>query len=391
MNETTIAETKAVVREAIQTLRPQLIDLSQRIHGHPEAQFQEVLAAQWLCEMADAAGFQVQKPVGGLDTAFRASYAGAGDGPTVAFLAEYDALPKLGHGCGHNLIAAASLGAALGLRQVMDGLSGTVQLIGTPGEEGGGGKIILAQAGVFDGVDVAMMFHPSGKTILWKHALARRKLFIEFYGKSAHAASAPEKGVNALDATLLTFQGISSLRQHMDSSARIHGIITHGGDAPNIVPDYSASLFYVRALDDDYCDELLERVKNCARAAALATGARVELDMQGAYKAMRVNMPLAQAFKANLESLGWEFDDVDPTKGLGSTDMADVSHLTAAIHPYLSIGPSYLAGHSTEYVAAACSEKGQEAMIAAAKGLALTAVDVLLRPALFAEITSQRP
>jgi len=391
MNETIITETKSVVREAIQALRPQLIDLSQRIHSHPESQFHEHRAAQWLCEMAAAAGFRVQRPIGELETAFRATYAGAGDGPTVAFLAEYDALPKLGHGCGHNLIAAASLGAALGLRQVMDSLSGTAQLIGTPGEEGGGGKVILAQAGVFDGVDVAMMFHPSGKTILWKHTLARRKLFIEFHGRSAHAASAPEKGVNALDATLLTFQGISTLRQHMESSARIHGIITHGGDAPNIVPDYSASLFYVRALDDDYCDELLERVKNCARAAAVATGARVELDMQGAYKALRTNMPLAQAFKANLESLGWEFGDVDPKKGLGSTDMADVSHLTAAIHPYLSIGPSDLAGHSTEYVAAACSEKGQEAMIAAATALAMTAVDVLLRPTLFAEITSQRP
>jgi len=390
MNETTVAKTKSVVREAIQALRPQLIDLSLRIHGHPETQFQEVLAAQWLCEAAEAGGFGVQKPVGGLETAFRATYKGKGDGPTVAFLAEYDALPKLGHGCGHNLIAGASLGAALGMQQVMGTLAGTLQLNGTPGEEGGGGKIILAQAGVFDGVDVAMMFHPSGKTILWKHALARRKLFIEFHGKSAHAASAPEKGINALDATLLTFQSINGLRQHMDSSARIHGIITHGGDAPNIVPDYSASLFYVRALDDDYCDELLERVKNCARAAALATGSRVELEMQGAYKSLRTNMPLAQAFKANLESLGWQFDDVDPTKSLGSTDMADVSHLTAAIHPYLSIGPSDLAGHSTEYVAAAASERGQQAMIAAAKALAMTALDVLLRPALFAEITTYR-
>jgi len=391
MNDTTVAETKSIVQEAIEMLRPQLIDLSLRIHAHPEIAFQEALAAQWLCEAADAAGFRVEKPIGGLETAFLATYEGKGNGPTVAFLAEYDALPKLGHGCGHNLIGAASLGAALGLRQVMDTLAGTLQLIGTPAEEGEGGKVILTQAGVFDGVDVAMMFHPSSKTILWQPALAFRKLSIEFFGEAAHATAAPGKGINALNATLLTFRAVDGLRQHVQSTACMHGIITHGGDAPNIVPDYSASLFYVRARDDGYCDELLERVKNCARGAALATGARVELETQGAYKSLRTNMPLAQAFKANLESLGWQFDDLDPAKGLGSTDMGDVSHVTAAIHPYLSIGPSDLAIHSTDYVAAAASERGQEAMIAAAKALAMTAVDVLLYPILFDEITGYHP
>ncbi len=389
MNEETIAETKSAVREAIDKLKPKLIDLSERIHRHPETKFEEYKASQWLAEMAEAAGFRVEKPIGGLETAFRASYSGSGEGPTVAFLAEYDALPKLGHACGHNLIGAASLGAALGVRTVMDRLPGSIQLIGTPGEEVGGGKVILAEAGVFDDVDLAMMFHPSGKTILWKHALARRKLRIEFFGKSAHAASFPEKGINALDATIQTFQSINALRQHITDDARIHGIITHGGDAPNIVPDYSASLFYVRALDDDYCDELLEKVKNCARGASLATGARVEMEMQGAYKSLRTNMPLAQTFKANLEALGWEFDDVDPAKGIGSTDMADVSHITAAIHPYLSIGPKDLVGHSTEFAEAAASEKGQQAMIAAAKALATTAVDVLLRPSLFSAIRTE--
>ena len=394
MNEETIAETKSTVREAIDKLQPKLIDLSERIHRHPEIKFEEHQASQWLSEMAEAAGFRVEKPLEGLETAFRASYSGSGEGPTVekltiAFLAEYDALPKLGHACGHNLIGTASLGAALGLREVMDKLSGSVQLIGTPGEEGGGGKVILAQAGVFDDVDVAMMFHPSGKTILWKHALARRKLCIEFFGKSAHAAASPEKGVNALDATIQTFQSINALRQHIKDDARIHGIITHGGDAPNIVPDYSASLFYVRALDDDYCDELLEKVKTCARGASIATGARVEMEMQGAYKSVRTNMPLAQTFKANLEALGWEFDDIDPAKGIGSTDMADVSHVTAAIHPYLSIGPKDLVGHSTEFAEAAASDKGQQAMIAAAKALAATAVDVLLRPSLFSAIRAE--
>ena len=389
MNEATIAETKSAVREAIDELQPKLIDLSQRIHRHPETKFEEYQASQWLSETAEAAGFRVEKPSGGLKTAFRASYSGAGEGPAIAFLAEYDALPKLGHACGHNLIGTASLGAALGLQAVMDKLPGSVQLIGTPGEEGGGGKVILAEAGVFDDVDVAMMFHPSGKTVLWKHALARRKLLIEFFGKSAHAAASPEKAINALDATIQTFQNINALRQHIEESSRIHGIITHGGEAPNVVPDYSSSLFYVRALDDDYCDELLEKVKNCAHGASIATGARVEMEMQGAYKSLRTNMPLAQTFKANLEALGWDFDEIDPSKGIGSTDMANVSHVTAAIHPYLSIGPKDLVGHSTEFAEAAASEKGQQAMIAAAKALATTAVDVLLRPSLFAAIRTE--
>lgn len=386
MDENMIAETKSAVREAIDRLQPELVELSHRIHRNPEILFEEHKASQWLSETAGDAGFRVEKPVGGLETAFRASYPGSEAGPTVAFLAEYDALPKLGHACGHNLIGTASLGAALGMQTVMDDLPGAVQLIGTPAEEGGGGKVILAEAGVFDGVDAAMMFHPSAKTVLWKHALARRKLLIEFFGKSAHAAAAPEKGINALDATILTFQNINALREHIEDSARIHGIITDGGDAPNIVPDYSASSFYVRAMDDDYCDELLERVEDCARGAAIATGAQVEMEMQGAYKSLRANMPLAETFKANLEALGWEFDDVDPTQGIGSTDMGDVSHVTAAIHPYLSIGPQDLVGHTPAFAEAAASERGQRAMIAAAKAMAMTAVDVLLRPSLLDSI-----
>ncbi len=371
---------KGSVLEAINQLQPMLIALSTRIHQNPEVKFEERKASRWLSEAAEGAGFDVQKPPAGLETAFRAHYAGADAGPTVAFLAEYDALPKLGHGCGHNLIGPASLGAALGLRSVMDELPGAVQLIGTPAEEGGGGKVILAEAGVFDNVDAAMMFHPSGKTILWKHALARRKLFIEFFGKAAHAASCPERGVSALDATIQTFQNINALREHMLDSARIHGIITHGGDAPNIVPDYASSLFYVRAMEDAYCDELLEKVKNCARAAALATGATVEMKMEGAYRSLRTNRPLAQAFKDNLEALGWTFDEVDPAQGIGSTDMGDVSHRAPSIHPYLSIGPADLAGHSTEFVEAAFSDEAFDAMIAAAKALATTGLDVLLRP-----------
>jgi len=376
----TIESVKTSSLQTVEAIKPELVQLSERIHRHPEIKFEEHKASRWLSEAASEAGFRVECPLAGLETAFRASY--GEDGPTVAFLAEYDALPKLGHACGHNLIGPASLGAALALRPLVDAHGGAVQLIGTPGEEGGGGKVVLAEAGVFDDVDAVMMFHPSGKTILWKHALARRKLFIEFFGKAAHAASSPEKGISALDAVIQTFQNINALREHIIDSSRIHGIITDGGDAPNIVPDYAACLFYVRALDDEYCDELLERVKDCARGAARATGASVKMEMQGAYRSLRTNQPLAQAFKENLETLGWTFADVNPSKGIGSTDMGDVSHVAPAIHPYLSIGPEDLVGHSTEFVEAAVSEQAFDSMVDAAKALAATGVDLLLKPSL---------
>lgn len=388
MEEEAIEAKKAAVRKAIDRLTPQLVELSERIHAHPETKFEEFKASHWLSEAAKEAGFKVEKPIGGLDTAFRASYVGngGGSGPVVAFLAEYDALPKMGHACGHNLIGAASLGAALGLAREMGDLPGCIQLIGTPGEEGGGGKVILTEADVFDKVDAAMMFHPSGKTVLWRYTLARHKLSIEFFGKSSHAAGFPEEGINALDATIQTFNSINALREHILDDARIHGIITDGGESPSIVPDYSQALFYIRALDDVYCNELLDKVKNCARGAATATGARVNLELQGSYKSFRPNMTLARTFKHNLETLGWKFDDVDPKEHIGSSDMGDVSRVVPAIHPYLSIGPGDLVGHSTEFTEAANSEKGKETMRAAAKAMATTALDILLRPLLFAEI-----
>lgn len=389
MNEEAITKGKAAVQKVIDELRPQLVELARRIHAHPEIAFEEVKAAQWLTAVANDGGFEVEESVGGIDTAFRATFTGSVPGPTVVFLAEYDALPKIGHACGHNLICTASLGAALGVVKGIEKCPGVIQLIGTPAEEGGGGKVILAEASVFNGTDVAMMVHPSGKTVLWKHALARRKLFVEFFGKSSHASGAPEEGINALDATIQTFNNINALRQHIVDSARIHGVITDGGEVPNVVPDHSAALFYVRAINDGDCDELLEKVKNCARAAATATGAKVKLDLQGSYKSLRTNMTLAETFKQNLEVLGWQFDDVDPMERIGSTDMADVSHVVPAIHPYVSIGPADLPGHSTKFVEASASQKGYEAMTAAAKAMAMTAVDILYNPSLLGAIKTE--
>lgn len=392
MNKHIIKEKKMAVQEAINEIKPLLIDLAEKIHGHPETKFEEYKASQWLSEATRKAGFKIESPLAGLETAFRATWSGSDEeGPTVAFLAEYDALPKIGHACGHNLIGTASLGAALGVARGMENVPGTIQLIGTPGEEGGGGKVVLVNAGVFDEVDAAMMFHPSDHTVLWKRSLARRKLYVEFFGKSSHAAAHPEEGVNALDATIQTFNSINALREHITEDARIHGIIIDGGEAPNIVPEHSSSLFYIRALNDDYCDQLLEKVKNCAYGAARATGARVNLDLEhggypGAYKSLQTNMTFAKAFKRNLEALGWEFDKINPEENIGSTDLGDVSHVVPAIHPYLSIGPNNPPAHTTEFAKAAISTSGKEAMLIAAKALASTAVDVFLCPDLLEEM-----
>ena len=389
MTRPSLDAAKASVKNAIDRRRVDLVRLAKEIHAHPEVAFEEIQAMEWVSTLVGEAGFEVESPVAGLETAFVATYAGKNPVPEIAFLAEYDALPKLGHACGHNLIAAASAGAALGVAEGIEDLTGTIRLIGTPAEEGGGGKVILADAGVFDGIDAAMMFHPSARTVLWQHGLARRKLSIEFFGRAAHASGCPEDGINALDATLQTFASINALRQHIPSTSRIHGIITDGGAAPNIVPDHSASLFYVRAFDDESCDELLERVKHCAEGAATATGADLRLEMQGSYKALRTNLTLAGAFRQNAESLGWEFETIDPTRRIGSTDVANVSHVVPAIHPYLSIGPSDLPGHSIAFAEAAASDEAHEAMLAAAKALAMTAVDLMHDPDLLSAITKE--
>ena len=375
MPGTEAEQLKTRVTRAIDSLEERLLEIAGRIHATPELNFEERFAADLIATTAEEAGFTVQRPLAGLETAFRATHRGSSDSPTVAFLAEYDALPGIGHACGHNLIGTASLGAALGLAAAGEDVPGTVQLIGTPAEEGGGGKIILADHGVFENVDAALMFHPGNTTELWKEALASRVLRIEFAGKAAHAASAPEEGVNALDATIQTFNGVNALRQHTRDTARIHGIITHGGEAPNIIPEYSAALFYVRDLEDDYCEELADRVIECAHGAARATGSEATVSLDGVYRTLRNNMPLCESFRANLERLGWSFDEMRPLRDLGSSDIGNVSHITPCIHPYLRIGPTLLAFHTPGFAEAAISPEGLRAMVAAAKALALTAAD----------------
>jgi len=368
---------KTEVKKELDGAAEDLTELSRRIFDNPELKFEEHKAAEWLTEELEARGFSVERGVGGLDTAFLARCPhGGGDGPTIAFLSEYDALPGLGHACGHNLIATIGLGAGLGLCSVMDRLDGQALVIGTPAEEGGGGKVDLIDAGVFDDVDIAMMIHPSDKTLVGRGSLGIQELKFDFYGQAAHASSQPEEGINALDAVIATFNNVNALREHTKESSRIHGIITDGGEKPNIVPEHASAYFYVRAAEPEDLEELLEKVKNCARAGATATGAELEIDDEGhGYLPMQPNPVLTELVKENYEALGEEVEEHEG--GMGSTDMGDVSQKVPAIHSYISIAEEEIAGHSEAFAEAANSEKGYTAMVTAAKALAMVGVDVL--------------
>ena len=365
---------------AIETQRDELIKISSAIHGQPELAFQEHKAAALLCDALAARGFTVKRGVGGLATAFRAEAAGNGHGPAVAIVAEYDALPDIGHACGHNIIGTAAIAAGIGVQAVVDQLPGRIVVIGSPAEEGGGGKIILLEQGVFQGIDAAMMVHPSSYTMVNRGSLASMRLSIEFTGKASHAAAAPEDGVNALEAVILTFNNVNALRLHLKADARVHGIITHGGVAVNIIPDYAAALFSIRAARQAYAQAVLERVVECAQAAGLATGAQLRYEVKPGYAEMLPKDVLGQLFAENLRKVGMDVRDPRVNERMGSTDFGNVSQALPGIHPYISIASEDTAGHSVEFRAASNSPAGHEGLMSAAKALAMTAIDLLAQP-----------
>ena len=376
------------ITRTVDAAADELIALARRIHAHPEIAFQEVQSSQWLCETLEGHGFAIQRGIGGLPTAFRAEVAGSGTGPAVAFLAEYDALPEIGHACGHNLICTAALGAGIGLAAVAGRVPGKVVVLGTPAEEGGGGKVLMLQRGAFAGIDAAMMFHPASYTLTTRPSLASWRLKVKFLGRAAHAAAAPEEGVNALDALIQMFVNIGLLRQQLREDIRIHGIITYGGAAPNIIPDRAEASFSIRAADGETAARTLERVLNCGRAAATATGARGEFETKKGYEAMNPNRRLAAAFEKHLEALDWPLDPLPERQKMGSTDMGDVSQVMPAIHPYLAIGKDVV-GHTVEFREAALTDQGFQAMLTAAKAMALTGLDVLTDPAFLEEARAE--
>jgi len=368
---------KEKIGREVEKLAPDLFAISDFLKANPETAYLEFKACEHLCQVLEEKGFRVQKGVGNVETAFLAQPSDCQPSrPTVALLAEYDALPKIGHGCGHNLIAAASLGAAIVLKQILGNEAGGVAVVGTPAEEGGGGKVRLAEAGIFDEMDVAMMFHPGGQNIPAKDMLGRIKFKMEFMGRTAHASGSPDRGINALDAMVSAYSNINAIRQHLRPDGRIHGIITHGGDAPNIIPDYAAGLFYVRAGSRSYRDEIFERVNKCVKGAALAIGAesKIEID-HPKLDSMKRNAVLEDAVSVNMEALGLSIDVDDGRRG--SSDIGNLSHYLPAIHPLLAIVGSDVAGHSVEFCEATTTDRGREALQNAAKLLAMTALDYL--------------
>ncbi len=374
-------ELKKFISSTIDNQVDNLWGISTALFNEPEIAFKEYKASKLLAGFLEKSGFKVELGIGGLDTAFRASL-GDHSRPLVAILAEYDALVGLGHACGHNLIASAAVAAGMALAAVKPPLGGQIQVIGTPAEEGGGGKILLAKAGIFDSIDAAMMFHPASKNMVLRASLASSRLKMEFFGKESHAAAAPEAGINALDALLLTFNNINALRQTFGPRDRVAGIITKGGEAVNIIPAYTSAEFSVRSLTSRRRDQLLEKVIACGQAGTQAIGARLQFTVKPGYKEIIPNRVLASLFKANLESLGRSVEDPSPNERMGSTDMGDISHLVPAIHPYLAIAPVNIPDHSLEFKEYCISEAGKSAMLDAGKALAMTVVDLLTNPSL---------
>jgi amidohydrolase len=374
---------KSRVAEAVDQLADELEALSHRIHDHPELAYKEEKAHAWLTEFLGKRGLRVERGVGGVATAFRATVSGAGPGPTVAILAEYDALPGIGHACGHNVIATAGAGAGAAVAVALGSLPfpGQIQVIGTPAEEGGAGKVRLLQAGVFQGVDAAMMIHGRCSTQVWRPSLGIIKVSAEFFGKATHASSWPWRGVNALNAVIQLFVALDAMRQQLRPEARIHGIIARGGEQPNIIPEYTRADFYLRALTVDYCGELLRRFRAAAEGAATATGCRLEVTVDPiVHEPLKPNATLAGVFARNLELIGFPEDPEDLEAGYGSTDCGNVSQALPTIHPYVRIAPDGVPNHSRDFTEWARSPLARTGMVAGAKALALTALDLLASP-----------
>lgn len=375
---------RGAIDRAVDAQRGELIGLARSIHDHPELCFEERRAAAWLADYVEGAtAVTVERGVGGLPTAVRAR-AGSGE-PRVAIFAEYDALPEIGHACGHNLIAAGAAGAFVALVRT-GGFAGTVELVGTPAEEGGGGKIRLLEAGVFEGLSAAMMFHPLDRDLLAHPALASLRLTLKYRGAPAHAAMAPGEGKSALTACLDTFRLIDSQRVHFADGVRVHGIVTNGGQAANIIPEFAESEFSLRARESRELERVLGIVRRCASGAALASDVELEIVEKRGYREMWNNMAIARRFGAALRELGRSPRDGDPRVGAGSSDMGDVSQVVPSIHPWLAIcdeGESMC--HEHRFAECAVSERGFEAMLIAAKAMARTAADLLAEPELLAE------
>jgi amidohydrolase len=392
MTGVNVEELKEAAQREVEQVASLLIETSDWMADNPELGLQEHQAAARLTGLLDEFGADVERGIAGLPTAFEARLPGGGgplgSGPKVAIVAEYDALPDVGHGCGHNIIATAAIGAGIALSRLAGRLPGSVVVLGTPAEESAvpnaGGKIPILDHGHFDDVDAAIMIHPMTEdTIALNPTLVAYGLDFEFHGRPAHAAANPHEGVNALDAVIVMFNAVGLLRQQVRSDARIHGVITYGGGAPNVIPPYTSCRFRVRSPDPVYCKELVERVVACAEAGARATGARLEWrEYMRPYLNMVSNHALGAVLRQNLEALGREVQDERSRDGSGSTDFGNVSHKVPATYAYLGICGPEAGWHSKEVAAATKTERGHAAILAGAKALAMTTIDLLIDDAL---------
>ena len=395
MSTINIDEVKSTVCARIDALSTGLLDVSHDIHAHPELNYEEHHAHAVLTDFLQAQGIAPERSAYGLATAFNAQVGGSG--PQVAVLCEYDALPGVGHACGHNVIAAAGLGAGIAAASVAEQLGGTVRIMGTPAEEGGGGKVRMARAGAFDGVGAAMMVHPADADLLTMNCLAIQQLLVDFHGKAAHAAAAPWEGRNALDAAVLGYMNVAALRQHIRPNERVHGVFTKGGDKPNIVPAEAAMDWYIRSGTLDSLEPLKERVFACLDAAAKACGCTMHHDWAGeTYADMIDNGPMVASYVANAARVGRSVLDPNASgrRVYGSTDMGNISYLVPSIHPMIKVSPDGVPIHSVAFAEFAGGPEGDRAVIDGAKAMAMTVVDLLasadLRRAMEAEF-AERP
>ncbi|WP_036783438.1 M20 family metallopeptidase [Pontibacillus chungwhensis] len=368
------------------------LDVSHRIHENPEIGNEEYYASETLCGLLEQEGFEVTREIPEHDTAFIARKKGRDKGPKIGFLAEYDALPGLGHACGHNIIGTTSVAAAISLSKVLDQTGGEVVVLGTPAEEGGpngSAKGTFVRHGLVQDLDACMMVHPSNQTNGTSASLAVDPLDFEFFGQSAHAAAKPEYGINALDGVIQLFNGVNAIRQHVTDDVRLHGVILDGGVAPNIVPDYARARFFVRAASREACNEVTAKVKRIAEGAALTTGATVKVTpIQNGVDNLVLNERFDTAFREKAIALGEDYVN-EGREGIGSTDAGNISQVVPTIHPYIKIGPSDLVPHTDAFREAAKSERGDQALITGAKALALTGIDLLTNHALLQEVQAE--
>jgi amidohydrolase len=379
------ADLKVRVVRAIEDAREEILDLSHRIHANPEPAFEERRAAEWVAEIVAGHGYAVEHPVGRLETAVRGRLTGGlgPEGPRIGVLAEYDALPGLGHGCGHNTMAASGVGAAIGLAAVRDAWAGEIVFLGTPAEERGSGKAIMIEDGLFEGLDAALLYHPCDRNHVEIAPLASEDVSVVFTGLQSHAASEPWAGRNALDAMISLFVSVGLWRQQLPTHCRVHGIIQEGGTAANIIPDRTRAWFMIRSADQAYYGVMKERFRALCEAAALAADVKVSIEFSGGATTMKHNRTLAARWVANGEAYGISDEGLDPSSG--STDMANVSWVVPAIHPELAITDVPTPGHSIKFRDAAARPRADRTVLLAATLVAQTAIDLLADPELVAE------